>query len=112
MYAGFGKGGKMPKNKPGDIIIRNGKYICRIERFVGENTAVLQEMDYDKLGRLRSIGEEGRCSTTREAAESAPKFENTEQLGTGETVNNLLPMPPQSGPPLPKGFGVQWPWKK
>jgi hypothetical protein len=35
-----------------------------------------------------------------------------ERLGTGETVNNLLPMPPQSGPPLPKGLGLQWPWKK
>jgi len=35
-----------------------------------------------------------------------------ERLGKGETLNNLLPMTPEEGPPLPKGLGLRWPWKK
>ena len=35
-----------------------------------------------------------------------------ERLGRGQTVNDLMPMPPESGPPLPRAFGLKWPWKK
>ena len=35
-----------------------------------------------------------------------------ERLGRGQTVNDLLPMPPESGPPLPKALGLKWPWAK
>jgi len=35
-----------------------------------------------------------------------------ERLGKGETMNNLLPMTPEEGPPLPKGLGLKWPWRK
>jgi len=35
-----------------------------------------------------------------------------ERLGRGQTVNNWLPMPPESGPPLPKMLGLRWPWIK
>jgi hypothetical protein len=35
-----------------------------------------------------------------------------ERLGKGQTLNNLLPMPPESGPPLPRALGLKWPWKK
>ena len=52
--------GMGPKRKP-----------HRIVRRVGPNTIVMQVMDRDKLGRLRSIGEEGRFSTTRSAVQSA-----------------------------------------
>lgn len=38
---------------------------ARIIRRVGPNTVVLQELARDRLGRLRSIGEEGRFSSTR-----------------------------------------------
>lgn len=31
---------------------------------------------------------------------------------TGQTTNDLLPMPPESGPPLPRALGIRWPWKK
>jgi len=35
-----------------------------------------------------------------------------ERLGRGQTVNNMLPMSPESGPPLPRVLGLWWPWKK
>ena len=35
-----------------------------------------------------------------------------ERLGKGETLNNLLPMTPEEGPPLPRGLRLKWPWKK
>ncbi|MBA7669609.1 hypothetical protein ES703_77741 [subsurface metagenome] len=35
-----------------------------------------------------------------------------ERLGRGQTVNELLPMPPDQGPPLPKTLGIRWPWRK
>lgn len=33
-------------------------------------------------------------------------------VGKGETLNNLLPMPPTDGPPLPRMLALRWPWKK
>jgi len=27
-------------------------------------------------------------------------------------VNNILPMPPDAGPPLPRAVGLKWPWVK
>ncbi len=36
----------------------------------------------------------------------------TERLGRGQVVNNILPMPPESGPPLPRVLGLKWPWKE
>ena len=35
-----------------------------------------------------------------------------ERLGLGQNKNDMMPMPPESGPPLPKTFGIRWPWKK
>jgi hypothetical protein len=35
-----------------------------------------------------------------------------ERLGRGQTLNDLMPMPPTEGPPLPRGLGLKWPWKK
>ncbi len=34
-----------------------------------------------------------------------------ERLGRGQVVNDLMPMPPESGPPLPRMFAIKWPWK-
>jgi hypothetical protein len=47
---------------------------ARIVRRVGDDTVVMQELSRDRLGRLRSIGEEGRFSTTRSAVRSAPLY--------------------------------------
>jgi len=33
-------------------------------------------------------------------------------LKRGMAVNKVLPMPPESGPPLPRALGLRWPWKK
>jgi len=32
-----------------------------------------------------------------------------ERLGRGQTLNNILPMAPGEGPPLPRGLGIKWP---
>lgn len=34
-----------------------------------------------------------------------------ERLGRGQTANDLLPMPPDQGPPLPRVLAIKWPWK-
>jgi len=36
----------------------------------------------------------------------------TTRLGRGQTVNDLMPMPPEQGPPLPRKLGLKWPWQK
>ena len=35
-----------------------------------------------------------------------------ERLGKGQATNDLLPMPPEQGPPLPRMLALKWPWKK
>jgi len=35
-----------------------------------------------------------------------------ERFRRGETANNLLPMSPEEGPPLPRVLAIKWPWKK
>jgi hypothetical protein len=35
-----------------------------------------------------------------------------ERMGRGQTVSDLLPMPPDQGPPLPRFIALRWPWKK
>ncbi len=34
------------------------------------------------------------------------------RLEGGKTLENLLPMSPTEGPPLPKSLNIRWPWKK
>ena len=34
-----------------------------------------------------------------------------ERLGRGQAANDLLPMPPELGPPLPRMLALKWPWK-
>jgi len=29
----------------------------------------------------------------------------------GDVSSDLLPMPPDSGPPLPRALGIKWPWR-
>jgi len=35
-----------------------------------------------------------------------------ERLGRAQTVNDMMPMSPNLGPPLPRSLNVKWPWKK
>lgn len=55
----------------------------RILRFVGprgvRGSVVLQELGRDSLGRLRSIGEDGRFSTTFGTVQSAPLYKSKVQ---------------------------------
>ena len=71
--------GVLGSKKVGDIIklvLRPGGrgLIVRIERVVGGKTVVLQEMDFDRAGRLRSLGEEGRFSGTVGEVRNAPIY--------------------------------------
>jgi hypothetical protein len=34
------------------------------------------------------------------------------RLGRGKVLNDLLPMSPTEGPPLPRGLAIRWPRKK
>jgi hypothetical protein len=34
------------------------------------------------------------------------------KLEGGKTLENLLPMSPQEGPPLPRALKIRWPWVK
>jgi len=34
-----------------------------------------------------------------------------ERLGRGKLANDLMPMPPEQGPPLPRKLGLKWPWR-
>lgn len=36
----------------------------------------------------------------------------SERQGRGQIVNNLMPVPPSEGPPLPRALGIRWPGKK
>ena len=59
--------------------------------------------------------EEGKKITKlieEKTSESGGDKKILERLGRGQTVNELMPMPPESGPPLPRGWGVKWPWRK
>lgn len=33
-------------------------------------------------------------------------------LPNNETLQKMLPMTPEEGPPLPRMLGIKWPWKK
>ena len=72
----------------------------------------------DYYTRLAKIEEVSRMKTETERKSlherifgkgSTPPLE---RLGRGETLNNLLPMSPDIGPPLPRGLRLKWPWKK
>ena len=34
------------------------------------------------------------------------------KLEAQKTLENLMPMPPTEGPPLPRSLKIRWPWKK
>ena len=34
------------------------------------------------------------------------------KLEVSKDIEKLLPMPPESGPPLPRALNIKWPWKK
>lgn len=55
--------------------------------------------------------EEQRAATHRRiygAGSSPPE----ERLGRGQVVNDLMPMSPTEGPPLPRMLALRWPWNK
>jgi hypothetical protein len=72
---------------------------------------------------LQCAAEGGEVDMTRPRTESERKTWHEkifgagseppgERKGLGQTTNSLLPMPPDSGPPLPRALGIRWPWSK
>ena len=39
-------------------------------------------------------------------------FKAAEEIGPNIGANDLLPMPPDQGPPLPRVLALRWPWSK
>jgi len=77
-------------------------------------TSKILAKDIDFLGTLETNAkfpyeEEILLHTSPTAVEAVPEVVGVEEKG--EILNDLLPMPPESGPPLPRALGIRWPWR-
>ena len=63
-------------------------------------------------GRLAMKTEEERKSLLERKPDKGTSPLKIRGTAEAEGVENILPMPPESGPPLPRAFGLKWPWKK
>jgi len=88
---------------------------------VGVTTGIGGAVTYAVFNYAREITSNGRSEAMRTEEERKSVHERTfgkgstpplERLGRGQTVNDLLPMPPDQGPPLPRMLALRWPWKK
>jgi len=89
--------------------------------FVGVVTGIGGVVTYTAFKTANIGGGEETMSRPRTESERLAQHESiygkgsippSERLGRGQTVNDLMPMPPESGPPLPRMLGLKWPWKK
>lgn len=48
---------------------------------------------------------------TEEEINRRRKLELEEEREARETIGSLIPQSMSEGPPLPKRFGIKWPWK-
>ena len=88
---------------------------------VGVITGIGGAATFTAFNYAQKVTSNGRSSTMRTEEERKSFHERMfgkgsipplERLGKGETLNNLLPMMPEEGPPVPRGLGLKWPWKK
>lgn len=88
---------------------------------VGVITGIGGATTYAAFNYARKITSDGRSSAMRTEEERKSFHERIygkgsttppDRLGRGQTVNDLLPMPPEQGPPLPRMLALKWPWKK
>ena len=70
---------------------------------------------YTRLAKMEEVGRmktESQRKSFHERIFGKGSTPPLERLGRGQTVNNMLPMSPESGPPLPRVLGLRWPWIK
>ena len=88
---------------------------------VGVVTGIGGVVSYTVFKAANTGEEEETMSTPRTESERLSFHEKifgkgstppAERLGRGQTVNDMMPMPPEQGPPLPRSLNVKWPWKK
>jgi len=88
---------------------------------VGVITGIGGATTYAAFDYARGITSNGRSPSMRTESERKSVHEGIfgkgstpplERLGRGQTVDDLLPMPPEQGPPLPRMLAIKWPWKK
>lgn len=91
------------------------------EHIAGEEDRHQQEFIERKYALEYSSSEEAKMTKPRTEIERQARHEQTygkdskppvERRGLGQRTNDLLPMPPDIGPPLPRRFGLKWPWGK
>ena len=88
---------------------------------VGVTTGIGGAVTYAAFNYAQQVTSNGRSSVMRTESERLSFHERIfgkgstpplERLGRGQTVNDLLPMPPEQGPPLPRMLALKWPWNK
>lgn len=70
---------------------------------------------YTRLSKMEGVGSmktETERKSFHERIFGSGSTPPLERLKRGQTVNNLIPMSPELGPPLPRGLSLRWPWKK
>ena len=58
------------------------------------------------------LGERKELADKRAMEEASRLYKPAIVKLKGENLENLLPMPPTEGPPLPRVMNIKWPWKK
>jgi len=88
---------------------------------VGVTTGIGGAVTYAAVNYAKKATSDGRSLAMRTESERKSVHERIfgkgstpplDRLGRGQTVNDLLPMPPEQGPPLPRMLALKWPWKK
>ncbi len=88
---------------------------------VGVITGIGGAATYTAFNYAQTITSNGRSLTMRTEEERKSSHEKIfgkgstppqERLEMGQAVNDLLPMPPEQGPPLPRMLALKWPWKE
>ena len=88
---------------------------------VGVTTGIGGAVTYAAFDYAQKVNSNGRSLSMRTESERKSIHERIfgqgstpplERMGRGQTVNDLLPMPPEQGPPLPRMLALKWPWNK
>ena len=87
---------------------------------VGVITGIGGAVTYTAFDYAKNATSNGRSTSMRTESERKSVHERIfgkgstpplERKGRGKTVNDLLPMPPEQGPPLPRMLALKRPWK-
>ncbi len=88
---------------------------------VGVTTGIGGAVSYAAFEYAQKATSNGRSLAMRTESERKSVHERIfgkgstpplERLGRGQAVNDLMPMPPDRGLPLPRFLNLKWPWIK